>query len=82
MSSKIDHWICVNKPSIIFFRSAVMLINNHNILNFSLFSNHQWISKQSSLYYLGIILDVSWKPQVVNWVAQLSNHNHVECCSN
>jgi len=54
-----------------------MLMNNHNNINFSIFSvsiNHYPISKQSSLKYLGVILDdkPNWKPQIEKLVTQFS----------
>ena len=51
-----------------------MLMNNHKNTNFSESINHHPISKQSSLKYLGVILDdkVNWKPQIEKLVTQLS----------
>ena len=55
-----------------------MLMNNHKKSIFQcLFSvsiNHHPISKQSSLKYLGVILDdkLNWKPQIEKLITQLS----------
>ena len=51
-----------------------MLMNNHKNINFSVTINHHPISKQSSLKYLGVILDdkLNWKPQIEKLVTQLS----------
>jgi len=51
-----------------------MLMNNHKNINFSVSINHYPISKQSSLKYLGVILDdkLNWKPQIEKLVTQLS----------
>ena len=51
-----------------------MLMNNHKNINFSVSINHHPISKQSSLKYLGVILDdkLNWKPQIEKLVTQLS----------
>ena len=51
-----------------------MLMNNHENINFSVSINHHPISKQSSLKYLGVILDdkLHWNPQIEKLVTQLS----------
>jgi len=51
-----------------------MLMNNRKNVIFSVSINHHPISKQSSLKYLGIILDdkLNWKPQFEKLVTQLS----------
>ena len=71
---KIDHWVHANKLCINYSKSNFMLMNNHNNINFSVSINHHPISKQSSLKYLGIILDdkLDWKPQIEKFVPQLS----------
>jgi len=49
-------------------------MNNHKNINFSVSINHHPISTQSSLKYLGVILDdkLNWKPQIEKLVTQLS----------
>jgi len=49
-------------------------MNNHKIINCLVLMNHHPISKQSSLKYLGVILDdkLNWKPQIEKLVTQLS----------
>jgi len=50
-----------------------MLMNHHKNINLSVSINHHPISKQSSLKYLGVILDkVNWKPRIEKLVTQLS----------
>ena len=50
-----------------------MLMNNRKNITFSVSMNHHSISKQSSLKYLGVILDkLNWKPQIKKLVTQLS----------
>jgi len=51
-----------------------MLMKNRKNINFSVSINHHSISKQSSLNYLGVILDdkLNWKPQIEKLVTQLS----------
>jgi len=50
-----------------------MLMKNHKNINFSVSINHHPISKQSSLKYLGVILDdeLNWKPRIEKLVTQL-----------
>jgi len=51
-----------------------MLMNNRKNTNFSVSINHQPISTQNSLKYLGVILDdkLNWKLQIEKVVTQLS----------
>ena len=51
-----------------------MLMNNRKNVNFAVSINHHPILKQSSLKYLGVILDdkLNWKPQTEKLVTQLS----------
>jgi len=51
-----------------------MLMNNCENINFSVSIHHLPISKQSSLKYLGVILDdeLHWKPQIEKLLTQLS----------
>ena len=50
-----------------------MLMNNRKNITFSVSMHHHPISTQSSLKYLGVILDkVNWKPQIKKLVTQLS----------
>jgi len=74
MSSKNRLLVRANKLCINYSKSNFMLMNNHKNINFSVPINHQRISKQSSLKYLGVILDdkLNWKPQVEKLVTQLS----------
>jgi len=53
---------------------SLLLMNNRKTINFSISINHHPISKQSSLTYLGVILDdkLNWKPQIEKLVTQLS----------
>jgi len=69
---KIDHWVRANKLCINYSKSNVMLMNNHKNINFLVSINHHPISKQSSLKYLGVILDdkLNWKPQIEKLVTQ------------
>jgi len=71
---KIDHWVRANKLCIKYSKTNFMLMNNHKNINFSVSINHHPISKQSSLKYLGVILDdkLNWKPQIEKLVTQLS----------
>jgi len=71
---KNDHWVCANKLCINYSKSNFMLMNNHRNINFSVSINHHPVSKQSSLKYLGVILDdkLNWKPQIEKLVTQLS----------
>jgi len=71
---KIDHWVRANKLCINYSKSNFMLMNNYKNINFSVSINHHPISKQSSLKYLGVILDdkPNWKPQIEKLVTQLS----------
>jgi len=71
---KFDHWVRANKLCINYSKSNFMLMNNHKNINFSVSINHRPISKQSSLKYLGGILDdkLNWKPQIEKLVTQLS----------
>jgi len=71
---KIDHWVRVNKLCINYSQSNFMIVNNRKNINFSVSINHHPISKQSSLKYLGVILDdkLNWKPQIEKLVTQLS----------
>jgi len=64
----------VNKLCINYSKSNFMLMNNPKNINFSVSINHHPISKQSSLKYLGVILDDkrNWKPQIEKLVTQLS----------
>jgi len=67
---KIEQWVRANKLCINYSKRNFMLMINHNNINFSVSP----ISKQSSLKYLGNILDdkPSWKPQVEKLVTQFS----------
>ena len=71
---KIDHWVRANKLCINYSKSNFMLMNNHKNINFSVSIDHHPISKQSSLKYLGVMLDdkLNWKPQIEKLVTQLS----------
>jgi len=71
---KIDNWVRANKLCINYSKRNVILMNNHKNINFSVSINHHPISKQSSLKYLGVILDdkLNWKPQIKKLVTQLS----------
>ena len=71
---KIDHWVRANKLCINYSNSNFMLMNNHKNINFSVSINHHPISKQSSLKYLGVLLDdeLNWKSQTEKLVTQLS----------
>ena len=71
---KIDHWVRANKLCINYSKSNFMLMNNHKNISFSVSINHHPISKQSSLKYLGVILDdkLNRKPQIEKLVTQLS----------
>jgi len=70
---KIDHWVRANKLCINYSKSNFMLMSNHKNINFSVSINHHPISKQSSLKYLGVILDkLHWKPQTEKLVTQFS----------
>jgi len=71
---KIDHCIHANKLCINYSKSNFMLMNNHKNINFSVPINHHPISKQSSLKYLGVMLDdkLNWKPHIEKLVTQLS----------
>jgi len=71
---KIDHWVRGNKLCINYSKSNFMLMNNHKNINFSVSINHHQISKQSSLKYLGVILDdkLNWKPQIEKLATQFS----------
>ena len=71
---KIDHWVPANKLCINYSKSNFMLMNNHKNINFSVSINHHPISKQSSLKYVGVILDdkLNWKPQIEKLLTQLS----------
>ena len=70
---KIDHWVRANKLCINYSQSNSMLMNNHKNINFSVSINHHPISKQSSLKYLGVILDdkLNCKLQIEKLVTQL-----------
>jgi len=70
----IDHWVRANKLCTNYSKSNFMLMNNHNNTNFSVSINYHPMSKQSSLKYLGVILDdkLNWKPQIEKFVRQLS----------
>ena len=63
---KIDHWVRANKLCINQSKSNFMLMKNHKNINFSMSINHHPISKQSSLKYLGVMLDdkLNCKPQI------------------
>ena len=68
---KVDHWDHANKLYSNDSKSSIMLMNNHNNINFSVSINHQ--PQQSISKYLGIILDkLSWKPQTEKLLTQLS----------
>ena len=71
---KIDHCVRANKLCINYSKSNLMFMNNHKNINFSVSINQHPISKQSSLKYLGVILDdkLNWKPQIEKLVAQFS----------
>ena len=61
--------LCIN-----YSKSNFILMNNNKNINFSVSINHHPISKESSIKYLGLILDdkLHWKPQIEKLVTQLS----------
>jgi len=72
-SKKFGHWVRTTYVSII-LKYNFMLMNNHNNINFSVSIYYHPISNESSLKYLGVILDdkLNWKPQIEKLVTQLS----------
>jgi len=68
------HWVCANKLCINYSKSNFMHMNNQINVNFLVSVNHHSKSKQSSLKYLGIILDdkLNRKPQIEKLMTQLS----------
>ena len=67
-------WCGQNKLCINYSKCNFMLMKNHKNINFSMSINHHPISKQSSLKYLGVMLDdkLNCKPQIEKLVTQLS----------
>jgi len=63
---KIDRLVRANKLYINYSKSNFMLMNNYKNINFSVSINHYPISKQSSLKYLGVMLNdkLNWKPHI------------------
>jgi len=76
--NKIDHWVCANKLCINYSKSNFMLMNYWKNINFSVSINHHPISKQSSLKYLGVLLDqIMWN---VVQIKTLYQHFSAQIC--